>query len=152
MYNVEFLDQSLSTTYDASLTGTVSGTRNRFLVGTGTQFSNELEIGDELFESSGVYVGRVVKIKGDSELELDRNLSTTFANLPNFHIKHARINLTLNSTVLVNNIVVCIAGPNLGNSFYYTATTYWNLAQRKTTCKQEPEKQSTNNQKKHPLS
>jgi len=138
VYNIGFLNQSTSTTFDASLTGTVSGVRNKFLVGTGTRFLTELEIGDELFESSGVYVGRVVKIKGDSELEIDRNLTTVFSNLPNFHIKHAKINLTTNSTALVNDIAVCLSGVNSGNSFYYSASTQWILSQRKRSLNQEP--------------
>ena len=141
VYRVNYLNQFNSTNYSGTLTGTISIASNSNMVrGSGTSFATQLRIGDELFESSGNYLGRVYRILGNTELLLESTITSGFSGLTGCKFIEARISLSVDVTVpsWAGYSVVVRSGENKGNSYYLKNSNQWNLSQRKTSLNQAP--------------
>ena len=141
VYRVNYLNQLNSTNYSGTINGTLEISSNSNMVrGLGTNFVTQLTIGDELFESSGSYLGRVYRILGETELLLETVVTAGFSGLTGCKFIEARISLSVDVAVppWAGYSVVVRTGENKGNSYYLKNSDYWNLAQRKTTLNQAP--------------
>ena len=141
IYQVGYLNQTSSTNYSGIITGTISAAINSALIkGVGTSFNTQLRIGDEIFNSSGNYLGRVYRILGNTELILESALNSGLFSQSGCKYIEAKITLSVvtNISPHVGYNIVVKKGDNIGNSYYLKNSTVWNLAQRKTDLNQAP--------------
>ena len=141
IYQVGYLNQTSSTNYSGTVTGTLNASRDSNMIrGTGTNFNNQLRVGDDLFDASGSYIGRVYRILGDTELLLESSLPLGLFSATGCRYIEARITLTVLTNIApwAGYSIVVKNGENSGNSYYLKNSTVWNQAQRKTKLNQTP--------------
>jgi len=136
IYQINRLDQNASVVFDGILTGTLFIQNDR-IIGTGTNFANQLEIGDDLYESNNSYIGRILEIKGNTEAILEEASNIIYNNISGVRYNKSRVTLAEIATVNDFDIVAVTDGYNRGKSFYYNQNA-WHSAQQKTTINQAP--------------
>lgn len=135
VYAVNYLNQIVSTYFDGLVTGTLTITGNR-ITGVGTAFVTELDIGTELYTSSNSYLGRVIEIKGNTELFLDQDYYSTIPNITGALYNHSRITLAPIQTIVNYDQVTATSGVSEGKSYYFV-NNVWASAQQKIDLNQD---------------
>lgn len=125
------------TVNDPTLSGTVGIVRQKFAIGTGTKFKTEVQVGDQLFLSDNTYIGKVLRIMGDTELEFTDSVPR-ISGISGVRNKHSVIELVEITTAQQLNTVVCLSGHNSGHTFVYNTNGVWQRCQRKTQLNQPP--------------
>lgn len=116
VYVLDYTDHSTASTFDLTLTGLVygiTGQSNLICRNSAnlTKFAQELFIGDSLFTSAGVFLGRVTEIRSNTSIILDRPLKADLIDASGLKSKNAAINLKIKHTAsLFHNVYV--TGPD----------------------------------------
>lgn len=139
VYTVSYADQSGASVFDGTATGTFSGLIGQTQIsGIGTAFISELVVGDQLFTSANVYIGRVARIISVTEFYLDAGSTVNLIAATGIKIKHAVINLTQYLILSPWHSVFVTKGTHAKQSFYLNNILFWNKAQTKSRNNQEP--------------
>lgn len=145
IFRVGFKDQSNALVFDGIASGTVSIARGAirlfdvFPPGTTsrtTAFRTQLEIGSQLFNFNGDYVGKVAQIPNNHELLLEEPAQAEI-NLGILRYIKPRIELIPLTTASPYDFVVAKEGNNPRAVFWFNGAS-WVKSQNKTTTNQMP--------------
>lgn len=139
IYRVNRLDQVSAVVFDLTLTGTMSIAANTDrMLGVGTNFVDQLEVGTDLYLSDRTYIGRVRQILGINELYLEDTVNLGFINITNARANYPRAVLSQYRVCANWDSVVTKDGVNKGSSYYLNDANLWNRAQQKSSVNQDP--------------
>lgn len=136
IFRINELDQLAAVLFDGQLTGTISINGNN-IIGVGTNFVSQLEVGSNLYTSTNNYLGRVAIIKGITEAILETPLNLPYTNLSGVKFNDPRVTLAEIGSVTDFDVIVIQNGVNSGNNFYFY-NNQWIRGQRKTQLNQPP--------------
>ena len=124
-------------TWQITIRGT-GGSMN--VVGVNTKFTEELEIGDALYDSTDRYIGTVAFVTSDTKIRLAEPATEEFST-QEFWRREPRIQLILSEdpddALIAYDCVVATAGTNRGVTFWYDGDI-WTKAQQKYKINQTP--------------
>jgi len=121
-----------------SITRRIDG-RNDYVevIGSGTDFTSELDAGSTLYDAEGNYLGTVTQVMSSTSLGLI-DTPNTFTGVSVFQYRNPKIQLTLgeaDDAVDKFDCVVAIDGESKGKTYWYNGDT-WQLAQQKSETNQ----------------
>lgn len=114
IYQFDLIDDSTSASFNYTLPGNFNGAiGSNFLIGIDTTNFPDLtgiEVGDSLFSSTNLFLGRIINIISSNQIQLDQPLTVNFNRATGFKIVFGRVDLKISSTASLHSSIF-VTGP-----------------------------------------
>lgn len=138
VYRIDYKDQTTSTAFTGTLVGNITGELGQpRLSGQNTQFLSQIFTGVDMFDTTNKFIGRVLEVRDNNEIVLDRDLVTNVVSAAGYKFIHPRVKLTSVATANDRHSIHVLKGNNR-NKTYHFLNKKWNLSQQKLDRNQSP--------------